>query len=135
MSDPSVCIHFHPWFKASALVCYWVGYIDSWGRGIEKITDACKAAGLPEPVIEENTGGVAVELVKAPTSEELGNQLGNTKERILVEMKSNPKISGAQLAELLDVSTTAIEKNIMQLRDHGLIKRIGGTRGHCEVKE
>jgi predicted HTH transcriptional regulator len=37
----------------------------SWGRGIEKITDACKAAGLLEPVIEENSGGVAVELVKA----------------------------------------------------------------------
>ncbi|MBF0220320.1 MAG: hypothetical protein HQL49_12455, partial [Gammaproteobacteria bacterium] len=37
-----------------AEVCYRVGYIDSWGRGIEKITDACKAAGLPEPIIEEN---------------------------------------------------------------------------------
>ncbi len=106
-----------------------------WGSGIEKITDACKAAGLPEPVIEENTGGVAVELVKAPASEELGNQLGNTKERILAEMKANPKISGAQLAELLDISSTAVEKNIKQLRDDGLIKRIGGTRGHWDVVE
>ncbi|ANT65268.1 MULTISPECIES: ATP-binding protein [Prosthecochloris] len=36
--------------------CYRVGYIDSWGRGIEKITDACKAAGLPEPIIERKLG-------------------------------------------------------------------------------
>ena len=36
----------------------------SWGRGIEKITDACKAAGLPKPIIEENSGGVAIELIK-----------------------------------------------------------------------
>ena len=50
-------------------------------------------------------------------------------------MKSNPKISGAQLAELLEISTTAVEKNIKQLRDHSLIKRIGGTRGHWELKE
>ncbi len=30
------------------------------------ITDACKAAGLPEPIIEENSGGIAIELVKTP---------------------------------------------------------------------
>ena len=29
-----------------AEVCYRVGYIDSWGRGIEKITDSCKKAGF-----------------------------------------------------------------------------------------
>ncbi|MGI6444126.1 MAG: winged helix-turn-helix transcriptional regulator [Candidatus Ozemobacteraceae bacterium] len=107
----------------------------SWGRGIEKITDACKAAGLPKPIIEENSGGVAIELLKEPASEGLGNQLGNTKERILAEMKTNPKISGAQLAEILNISTTAVEKNIKQLREDGLIERIGGTRGHWEVKE
>ncbi|MBF0220319.1 MAG: HTH domain-containing protein [Gammaproteobacteria bacterium] len=50
-------------------------------------------------------------------------------------MKANPRISGAQLAEILDISTTAVEKNIKQLREDGLIKRIGGTRGHWEVKE
>ena len=120
-------------------ICYKAGYIDSWGRGVEKITTACKNAGLPEPIIEERTGGVAVELLKSPTSEtlgnQLGNQLGNTKERILAEMKTNPKVSGAQLAELLKISTTAVEKNIRQLREDGLIKRVGGTRGHWEIKE
>jgi ATP-dependent DNA helicase RecG len=65
----------------------------------------------------------------------LGNQLGNTKELILAEMKTNPKISGAQLAELLDISTTAVEKNIKQLREDGLVKRVGGTRGHWEAIE
>jgi ATP-dependent DNA helicase RecG len=116
-----------------------IGYIDSWGRGIEKITDACKQAGLPEPIIDENSGGIAIELLKAPASKELGNRLGNrlgnTKERILAEMKANPKISGTQLAELLDISTTAVEKNIKQLREDGLINRVGGTRGHWELKE
>jgi ATP-dependent DNA helicase RecG len=50
-------------------------------------------------------------------------------------MKSNPKVSGVQLAEILEISTTAVEKNIKQLRDDGLIKRIGGTRGHWTVIE
>lgn len=107
----------------------------SWVRGIEKITDACKASGLPEPIIEENSGGVAVELLKAPAFEELGNRLGDTKQLILAEMKANPKGSGTQLAELLNISTTAVEKNIKQLREDGLIERVGGTRGHWEVEK
>ena len=120
-----------------AEVCYRVGYIDSWGRGIEKIADACKQAGLPEPLIVERTGGVAVELLKPQASEklgnQLGNQLGNTKGRILAEMKSNPQITGVQLAQILNISTTAVEKNIRQLRADGFIERKGGTRGHWEV--
>ena len=105
------------------------------GRIIIGKDDEGKSAGLPEPIIEENSGGVAVELMKAPISRELGNQLGNTKESILAEMKANPKISGAQLSEILEISTTAVEKNIKQLREDGLINRIGGTRGHWEIKE
>ena len=50
-------------------------------------------------------------------------------------MKTKPKISAAQLAEILDISTTAVEKNIKQLREDGRIERIGGTRGHWEVKK
>ena len=45
-------------------VCYKAGYIDSWGRGIGKIIEACQELGLPKPLIEERFGGVAVELFK-----------------------------------------------------------------------
>ena len=51
-----------------AEVCYRAGYIDSWGRGVEKITDACEQAGLPCPIIAERTGGIAVELLKNPVT-------------------------------------------------------------------
>ena len=43
-------------------VCFKGGYIDAWGRGIEKIINACKEAGLPEPQFEENSGGMLVTL-------------------------------------------------------------------------
>ena len=122
-----------------AEVCYRVGYIDSWGRGISKITDACKNAGLPAPLISERTGGIVVELQKTKVSQklgnQLGNQLGNTKEKIITAMKLNPKVSGVQLSELLKISTTAVEKNIKQLREEGFIRRVGGTRGYWEVME
>ena len=118
-----------------AEVCYKAGYIDSWGRGVEKIADACKEAQLPNPQFIERSGGILVELSRTADElgNQLGNQLGNTKETILNEMKNNPKISGIQLSEKLGVSTTAVEKNIKQLRGDGRIKRVGGTRGHWEV--
>jgi len=80
------------------------------------------------PIIKEQNGGITVQLLN-----KLGNKLGNTKEQIILEMRTNSKISAAQLAKLLNISTTAIEKNIKQLREEGFIKRIGGTRGHWEV--
>ena len=43
-----------------AEVCYRAGYIDSWERGVEKITDTC--------AIPERTGGIAVELFKNPVT-------------------------------------------------------------------
>lgn len=45
-----------------AKVCFLGGYIDAWGRGIEKIVDACRKEGHPDPVFEENTGGMLVTL-------------------------------------------------------------------------
>ncbi|MCK4249291.1 MAG: putative DNA binding domain-containing protein [Candidatus Omnitrophica bacterium] len=43
-------------------VCFKGGYIDAWGRGIEKILNACREEDLPEPEFEENSGGMLVTL-------------------------------------------------------------------------
>jgi len=41
-----------------ATACFKAGYIDAWGRGIEKMTRACAEASLPPPTFEANSGGV-----------------------------------------------------------------------------
>ncbi|MDD3876022.1 MAG: ATP-binding protein [Bacteroidales bacterium] len=43
-----------------AKACFMAGYIDTWGRGIEKIFSSCKEAGLPEPEIKEMNGGIEI---------------------------------------------------------------------------
>jgi hypothetical protein len=40
------------------------------------------------------------------TRVKLGNELGNTKETILIEMCLSPKIRAVQLASILDICTT-----------------------------
>lgn len=68
-------------------------------------------------------------------SSKLGNELGNTKLKILSSMRNDPKISAKQLSIMLSITTAAIEKNIRQLRENGYIQRIGGTRGHWKILE
>jgi ATP-dependent DNA helicase RecG len=48
-------------------VCFKGGYIDAWGRGIEKIESACREANLPEPLFEEHCGGMRVTLYSKRT--------------------------------------------------------------------
>jgi ATP-dependent DNA helicase RecG len=40
------------------------GLIEAWGRGTVKIMNECKKAGLPEPLIENASGGIRVSLFK-----------------------------------------------------------------------
>lgn len=118
-----------------AEVCYRVGYIDSWGRGIEKITDACKAAGLPEPVIEENSGGVAVELMRVNPETPVETRV-KTPEAILQILKEDNSLTLAEVADHIGKSISAVERAAKKLRDQGKLEYIGPQKGgHWEVIE
>ena len=137
-----------------AEVCYRVGYIDSWGRGIEKITDACKVTGLPEPVIEENTGGVSVELLKAPAFEKVVSKnswddfgtisdgtsgkrrenVGKTSGMILDACRETPSITIPEMAKKIGITERSVQRNIQKLQADGFLRRVGGRKeGHWEV--
>jgi ATP-dependent DNA helicase RecG len=132
-----------------AEVCYRVGYIDSWGRGIEKITDACKAAGLPEPIIEENSGGIAIELLKEPASEnsDFGTisdeasgkrreSVGKASGMILDACRETPSITIPEMAERIGITERSVQRNIQKLQAEGFLRRVGGRKeGHWEVIE
>jgi len=126
-----------------AEVCYRVGYIDSWGRGIEKITDACKAAGLPDPIIEENTGGVSVELVKSTVKTPVETRVKTlvetrvkTPEAILQVLKEDSTLTLAEVADRIGKSVSAVERAAKKLRDQGKLEYIGPQKGgYWEVKE
>ena len=54
-------------------------------------------------------------------------------ERILDLIKSNPKISAAEIAMKIDMSSRGVEKQIKKLRESGIIKRNGADFGGCWV--
>ena len=63
----------------------------------------------------------------------VGNQLSDNQQKIIEGIKSNSKISAAKLSEIVGISKRKIEENLAKLKDMGILKRVGGTRGHWEV--
>lgn len=67
---------------------------------------------------------------------ELGKELTKNQQKLLQALRNNPKVSIKNLAQILGLSTTAIENNLRKLREAGLIKRVGGRKlGHWQVND
>lgn len=64
---------------------------------------------------------------KNPT--ELGEKLGETRDVILLPIQERSEITIVKLAKELDLSTTAVEKQIGLLKEQGYLKCIGRAKG------
>jgi ATP-dependent DNA helicase RecG len=61
-------------------------------------------------------------------------KLSTNQGAILKMMLDNEDITIAQLADKVSISTTAIDKNIIKLKELGLLRRVGPDKGgHWEV--
>jgi len=123
------------------------GYIESWGRGIEKIRRECREHDIEPPVYDFEMSGLMLTFhanfayLRASSSESrinqrLGEKLGETRAAIIRAMLANSKVTTTQLAKSLNISTTAVEKNIQFLKAQGLIARMGPAKGgYWKVRE
>jgi len=137
-----------------------LGYIDTCGRGTLKIINACKEAGLPEPDIKEMNGGVEVTIffqtivdetgspigspIGSPTGSPIGSPIGgpigspidnltDRQKEVLKIIEEHNKISKRKLAEQLNINVSAAQAHLDILKEKGLIRREGGTRGFWEI--
>lgn len=116
--------------KHIAEAFYRAGYIETWGRGIEKIMLAFKEAELPVPIFEETWGGIAVTFLKDIYTEEYLTNLGLDKEvrKALLFIKENGSITNAQYQDLFNVSKRKSTNDLQHLVNENLIEKVG-TRG------
>ena len=112
-----------------AFVFFLAGYIESWGRGIEKIINECKKFNGTKPKFKWENGLWVEFPLKEKLGEKLGEKLSEVQENIIKFIRENPKISIALLAKKLDISTTAVEKHIKALKNQAIIKRVGSAKG------
>ena len=62
------------------------------------------------------------------------NEVVNRKEKILIALKANNKLTKSQLVELLGIPKTTLERDIKALKEENKILRIGSDKsGHWEI--
>lgn len=136
-----------PYNPSIANVYYLAGFIESWGRGIEKICQACDEDGSPRPEYTVNPGDI---MIKFTASEDrvirIGGSQGVTERvtervtekelEVLSLLQDNPSYTYNELADKLHVSRKTVSGRIASLRKKGIIFRVGSdTKGHWQINE
>ena len=121
------------------------GFIESWGRGYEKIFEGFKAAGLPMPTIEEADGGIRVSfqrnnqgnpqtISQTDATETPQKTSQKTPQKILELIEGNPQITTHEMAAIIGIDRRNIHRNIKKLREQGVLCRVGPDKcGHWEI--
>ena len=117
------------------------GMIESWGRGIEKITETCKIAGVPTPELRcEPTGLWMIFHFVPPPSQNRGpsgkatqeatqeTTQETTQEKILKLLENKPSITRKELATLVGISSDGIKYHLEKMKSDGYIRHVGSTK-------
>ena len=107
-------------------------YVNMFNQGVKRVQDMLRENGNKEAVFDVSK--LTVFCVDVYSNADLYSeriiQNGSEKssEKILDEIRKNPKVTVVELSSILGISSRAIEKSIRQLRESGVIKRDGGRK-------
>lgn len=106
------------------------GYIESWGRGIEKMMNYCLEAGIPAPTYFFEASDFLVEFRKDIYNEENLMSLGLNKRQVkaMLYTKEKGKITNSDYQELNAISKSTSTRDLSNLVDKGLIKVKGSGK-------
>ncbi|MDR1803456.1 MAG: HTH domain-containing protein [Treponema sp.] len=116
------------------------GFIEAWGRGIERITTVCKDLGNPIPLFEASGDEIKVtfytginsgkKFVEKFTNEFVEKSVANAVQQTIIKlMIEHPTISAKVIGEKIGMSSRGVQKNIDVLKRHGFVVRIGSAKG------
>ncbi|MCM1399686.1 MAG: putative DNA binding domain-containing protein [Clostridium sp.] len=131
-----------PYNPKIARAFFRAGYIESWGRGIQKIFDVCNEYGTLQPEYVVHSEDIMIKLSAVSTSNERflkpNAKAGHTalKIKIVECLKEKPTATQKELQETLNETRTHIQGIVKELVNEGTIERKGGKRfGFWEVKK
>lgn len=110
-----------------AEVFFKAGYIEAWGRGTTNMIQECLAAGLPEPILEEDQGGVRVTFLKDIYTKEHLTQLGLSDRKIyaVLYIKEKGYITNSQYQKALQVSDRTALRDLEDLVQREVVVKMG----------
>jgi len=115
------------------------GQIEAWGRGVEKISEACKAWGKPVPFYKVRANEVMIGFVTTTSLQKHDSEfvdkfvdkfVENESQLVMLElMRKQPTISAKAIGLHIGMSLRGVQKNIAILKKAGLVERVGATKG------
>ena len=111
----------HPSIPYNPLVAssfFRAGYVEAWGRGIEKIKQECQKAGVPAPDIAYDFGGLMVTF-KADINPEIGQSSPKsspkTEDKIIELIRTNSSISTEEIGNRIGITKRAVLSRLKNL--------------------
>ena len=131
-----------PYNPKIARAFFRAGYIESWGRGIQKIFEVCNEYGALQPEYVVHSEDIMLKLAAVSIFDKhvlkLDSKAENTalKMKIVEYLQNQPTATQKELQEVLNETRTHIQKIVKELVGEGKIERKGGKRfGYWEVKK
>ena len=139
-----------PYNPGIANVFYLAGYIESWGRGIEKICNACQEDGSPQPEFSINPEDIMIKFtadenriirsvtpsVTEKVTERVTERVTEKEQQVLNLIIEDPGYTSKMMADKLTLSRKTITDRLRSLKDKGIIQRIGSdTKGYWKINE
>ena len=120
-----------------------MGYVEAWGRGIEKINRECREHEIQPPKYDFEMAGLMVTFHANPAHlQAVGLGKGETtpittpittaitsRDKLLSLIKDKPEISQQEMAEALGLTRNGIKYHLTKMKQEGLIRHVGQTRG------
>ncbi len=105
------------------------GYVEAWGRGIEKITDMCTTAGLPAPLFFPKGSDFWVTFRKDIYNTDSLREKGLNERQIkaVLQVKESREITTSAYAKFFDIAERTARNDLNELVDKQIFKRIGET--------
>ena len=112
------------------------GFIETWGRGIEKICEACKNYGTTLPEYTVYPEDIMIKFEALNTAKNTAKNTANSSKNKIEEntpivlefLRQYPKTTQKNIIENLNISKRTLERIISLLKEDGYIERIGNNR-------
>lgn len=138
-----------PYNPLIAQTFFKAGFIESWGRGFEKIKKECEQYKTPIPEIEIKTSGVMVKCnpskiymdllgemkgknvqINVHKNVQINNydKLTKIEKQILDIILENPEITQVTIASMLEITPKTVQRGIAKLKENKIIERVGSNK-------
>lgn len=123
---------------------YLVRYIEKWGTGIQNIKDWMNEYGLVEPILKLSGQNYVLTLkrplktggqISGQISGQINYEMLTTRQiEIINYIIENNHITRNELTKKVGINPSAIQRQIENLKEKGLLERVGTKGGYWKVK-